>query len=63
MCGIGGFQGEFDRHLLDRMNAIMAYRGPDDSGVYYNPESGVGLAHLRLSIIDLSTSGHQPMWD
>jgi asparagine synthase (glutamine-hydrolysing) len=63
MCGIGGFQGQFDRDLLERMNAIMAYRGPDDSGVYYNPESCTGLAHRRLSIIDLSTSGHQPMWD
>jgi asparagine synthase (glutamine-hydrolysing) len=63
MCGIGGFQGQFDSDLLDRMNAIMAYRGPDDSGVYYNPESGTGLAHRRLSIIDLSRLGHQPMRD
>jgi asparagine synthase (glutamine-hydrolysing) len=56
MFGIGGFQGQFDSDLLDWMNPLMAYRGPDDSGVYYNPESGTGLAHPRLSIIDLSVS-------
>ncbi len=63
MCGIGGFQGEFDAGLLDRMNLIMAHRGPDDSGVYYDPVNRTGLAHRRLSIIDLSSAGTQPMWD
>ncbi len=63
MCGISGFQGEFDPCLLDRMNAILAHRGPDDSGAYFDPISRTGLAHRRLSIIDLSSAGAQPMWD
>lgn len=39
----------------------MSHRGPDDSGTWFGP--GVGLCHRRLSIIDLSSTGHQPMWD
>jgi asparagine synthase (glutamine-hydrolysing) len=61
MCGIAGFQGRFDPAVLDEMGASIAHRGPDDDGVYYDPRSGVGLAHRRLSIIDLSAGGHQPM--
>ena len=63
MCGISGFQGEFSTDLLDRMNLIMAHRGPDDSGEYYDSASRTGLAQRRLSIIDLSSAGAQPMWD
>lgn len=63
MCGISGFQGSFDPVLLGRMNDIIAHRGPDDCGIYYDPSSEVGLAHRRLSIIDLSPLGSQPMWD
>lgn len=63
MCGIAGFSGDFDKHLLEKMNTSIAHRGPDDSGIYFNPEKGIGLAHRRLSIIDLSPLGHQPMWD
>ncbi len=64
MCGIGG-KLYFDparpaeREVLERMNAVLAHRGPDDAGVYC--EGPVGLAHRRLSIIDLSPAGHQPM--
>ncbi|MCI0371714.1 MAG: asparagine synthase (glutamine-hydrolyzing) [candidate division NC10 bacterium] len=64
MCGIAG-KLNFDRarqvepDLLARMNAVMAHRGPDDAGVYC--AGPVGLAHRRLSIIDLSPAGHQPM--
>jgi asparagine synthase (glutamine-hydrolysing) len=63
MCGIGGFLGSFSPDLLNRMSAAMSHRGPDDDGVYFDAESGVGLAHRRLSIIDLSSCGRQPMWD
>ena len=63
MCGIAGFSGEFEQGLLDRMNAALAHRGPDDSGTFFDARSGLGLAHRRLSIIDLSPRGHQPMWD
>ena len=66
MCGIGGFlwtgkgQGPFDfERSLWRMIGTLRHRGPDDQGVWHD---GVcGLAHARLSIIDLSPAGHQPM--
>jgi len=64
MCGIGG-KLYFDptrpveREVLERMNAAQAHRGPDDAGIYC--QGPIGLAHRRLSIIDLSPAGHQPM--
>lgn len=63
MCGIAGFSGSFEGSLLDRMAAAVAHRGPDDAGSCWIAEAGIGLAHRRLSIIDLSPAGHQPMWD
>jgi asparagine synthase (glutamine-hydrolysing) len=63
MCGIAGFFGSFDGSLLERMGASLAHRGPDDAGLCVLPERQIGLAHRRLSIIDLSPGGHQPMWD
>jgi asparagine synthase (glutamine-hydrolysing) len=63
MCGIAGLIGSFNPDLLHAMNRVQAHRGPDDSGVWYEPETGVGMAHRRLSIIDLTSCGHQPMWD
>lgn len=63
MCGIAGFSGDFRESLIDSMNRSIAHRGPDDAGVYFNAEKGIGLGHRRLSIIDLSSLGHQPMWD
>jgi len=64
MCGIGGklyFDSArpVEREILERMNAILAHRGPDDAGIFC--DGPVGLAHRRLSIIDLSAAGHQPM--
>ncbi|MFQ5417792.1 MAG: asparagine synthase (glutamine-hydrolyzing) [Myxococcota bacterium] len=63
MCGLAGFLGDFDPSLLDRMNEVIAHRGPDDAGTLHLPAERLGLAHRRLSIIDLSPRGHQPMWD
>jgi len=63
VCGIAGFCGNFGAELLERMNAAQAHRGPDDAGTFFEPEARIGLAHRRLSIIDLSPRGHQPMWD
>ncbi len=61
MCGIAGYVGMNDPQLLTRMADRMAHRGPDDSGTWWNSDEGVGLAHRRLSIIDTSPAGHQPM--
>jgi asparagine synthase (glutamine-hydrolysing) len=59
MCGIAGFVGKGDSRVLTEMIRMLAYRGPDDSGVWQ--QNGVGLAHARLAIIDTSARGHQPM--
>jgi asparagine synthase (glutamine-hydrolysing) len=64
MCGIAGFYGPFDMHLLNEMGEAVAHRGPDDAGsiIIDKSQALVGLAHRRLSIIDLSAEGRQPMW-
>jgi asparagine synthase (glutamine-hydrolysing) len=59
MCGIAGAAGIGGRVFVERMTAVMAYRGPDDCGIYVDGE--VCLGHRRLSIIDPSAAGHQPM--
>lgn len=64
MCGITGkikFSGSVNDGEIQTMNAALAHRGPDDTGVYISPDRRVGLGHQRLSIIDLSPLGHQPM--
>lgn len=65
MCGIAGIfdtqaKREVDQALLAQMNQAQHHRGPDETGLHAEP--GVGLAHKRLSIIDLS-SGHQPLFN
>ncbi|MFA5841393.1 MAG: asparagine synthase (glutamine-hydrolyzing) [Candidatus Paceibacterota bacterium] len=59
MCGIAGYSGEGDTLILKKMADTLRHRGPDDEGYY--SDGRVGLAHRRLSIIDLSPAGHQPM--
>jgi asparagine synthase (glutamine-hydrolysing) len=61
MCGIAGYLGDFAAELLPRMNHAQAHRGPDGQGVWSSGR--VGLAHVRLAILDLSPAGHQPMSD
>ncbi len=61
MCGILGFSGSFDSAALTDGLLAIAHRGPDDSGVYVDTAAGIGLGHVRLSILDLSPLGHQPM--
>ncbi|RLJ09149.1 MAG: asparagine synthase (glutamine-hydrolyzing) [Candidatus Aenigmatarchaeota archaeon] len=58
MCGICGFNWE-DRGLVKRCVQVLSHRGPDDKGVY--TDSHVSLGHARLSIIDLSKKGKQPL--
>lgn len=68
MCGIAGIMSlkggpvpDLERKL-EVMNELLSHRGPDDVGVWVHPQGHVGLAHRRLSIIDLA-HGHQPMRD
>jgi asparagine synthase (glutamine-hydrolysing) len=64
MCGICGLwetQSVIDPAVLRAMNDRQAHRGPDDSGLYLNPDGRLGLGFRRLAIIDLSPTGHQPM--
>ena len=65
MCGIVGFRtkNHFNqlKASLSPAAKTLAHRGPDDSGLFLDENSGIGLAHRRLSIIDLSDAGHQPM--
>lgn len=61
MCGIIGISGGGHLDLLSSANEILAHRGPDDHGVYIDTAADIGIAHRRLSIIDLSPAGHQPM--
>lgn len=67
MCGVIGFwarRGEAEeaaRERLLRIGSTMRSRGPDGAGTFYDPEHAIGLAHRRLSILDLSPAGKQPM--
>ena len=61
MCGIVGYVGDVDKSKIAKMLQATAHRGPDDSGMYIN--GNVGLGNNRLAVIDLSSKGHQPMFD
>ena len=67
MCGICGLVtadgSAVEREAVGRMTDALAHRGPDDSGCYFDPAGRAGLGFRRLSIIDLSATGHQPMTD
>ena len=58
MCGISGFTFR-DEGLIKKMNDAIRHRGPDDEGIFVSDD--VSLGHRRLSILDLSPAGHQPM--
>lgn len=68
MCGISGFWDRFGQVSSDRLPIIVQqmsnalfHRGPDDSGIWVDASVGLALGHRRLSIVDLSPLGHQPM--
>lgn len=66
MCGIAGFcdfTRKTNKKVLKKMTDVLYHRGPDDSGYsfYENEYANIGLGHRRLSILDLSSNGHQPM--
>ncbi len=66
MCGIAGLVALDQRpipgltHKLQVMNELLAHRGPDDDGIWQTENAAAGLAHRRLSILDVSREGHQP---
>jgi asparagine synthase (glutamine-hydrolysing) len=67
MCGIVGFLDRTGGEkaalaaLVQKMSVCLTHRGPDDSGVWVDERAGLGIGHRRLSILDLSPAGHQPM--
>jgi asparagine synthase (glutamine-hydrolysing) len=66
MCGICGVVGNANEQLIGKMLDRIAHRGPDDHGIYIarsRDGNSIGLGHRRLSIIDVSPAGHEPMAD
>ncbi len=64
MCGVVGFWQKAERletAIIGQMTICLEHRGPDDAGVWLDEEAGLALGHRRLSILDLSPAGHQPM--
>ena len=67
MCGIVGFvsgatrKADILNNIVDSMADTLRHRGPDDSGTWADQDCGIALGHRRLSIVDLSPAGHQPM--
>jgi asparagine synthase (glutamine-hydrolysing) len=66
MCGIAGILTHSAAHanldnLIQRMQQSLHHRGPDDRGIFMAPDRQAAIAHTRLSILDLSSAGHQPM--
>ena len=65
MCGIAGYislNNAITEQQLKQAAALMQHRGPDADGFYFSDDKTVGLAHRRLSILDLSTAANQPMF-
>lgn len=67
MCGIAGFVAEATLNIeiqnvsVRAMADAICHRGPDDSGIFLDASAGLAMAHRRLSIVDISDAGHQPM--
>ena len=63
MCGFIGYLEKQDNNYVEPMLKSIKYRGPDDQGTYRSEKDGtyVNLGHVRLSILDVSPLGHQPM--
>ena len=66
MCGIVGiwdYKNKIRKEILERMRDTLVHRGSDDQGIFIDEKNNIGFGHQRLSIIDLSEAGHQPMID
>lgn len=69
MCGLSGYLSASNylneseqMHILKNMTDVLHHRGPDDSGYWIDNQEGFALGHRRLAIVDLTESGHQPMF-
>ena len=64
MCGFAGILSltEVNESILRSMITTLRHRGPDNEGIWCDQNAGIGLGHTRLSILDLSPAGHQPMF-
>src|SRR5687767_2927476 len=64
MCGLAGFWDTGRRpagNAIAAMTSALVHRGPDDSGVWHDEQTGVALGLRRLAVVDVSSAGHQPM--
>ena len=62
MCGFAGILGRSaNAETIRKMSSVILHRGPDDSGIWFDPSARLALAHRRLSIVDTSSAGKQPM--
>jgi asparagine synthase (glutamine-hydrolysing) len=64
MCGIAGYfsvRADVQENVLKNMTKSLLHRGPDHQGIWIDKDSKIGFAHARLSILDTSSAGHQPM--
>jgi asparagine synthase (glutamine-hydrolysing) len=61
MCGIAGYSSLSETPDLRRVSHLLHHRGPDDLGFFEDKVNGIGMVHTRLSILDTSIKGHQPM--
>ena len=64
MCGINGFYSKSSstfNNIIVKMNSVISHRGPDSNGTWSDKNSGITFGHQRLSIIDVSETGNQPM--
>jgi len=65
MCGITGIFGNLRKEEFEdsihKMSSTLSHRGPDDKGIWINTNNKIAFGHRRLSIVDLSSTGHQPM--
>ena len=62
MCGIAGFWGKGNESVMQAMTEALHHRGPDFTGIFFDPKMALGLGHARLSILDLSAGAHQPFF-
>src|SRR5437773_478381 len=61
LCGVWSAESRSQDENVRRMASRLVHRGPDDFGLWQDPAAGIALAFRRLSILDLSPAGHQPM--